>query len=82
MRPFLEKDKKFTITINESLLKKIAIVPLKYNGKIKILGDGDIDFPVVVEKLLVSKDARQKIEKAGGRVCEKIENKKQKVELK
>ncbi|MBF0449586.1 MAG: 50S ribosomal protein L15 [Candidatus Magnetomorum sp.] len=53
--------------IDESLLRKKKL--LKGKGKmIKVLGDGDIDFPVQIKVHKASKTAVQKIESAGGKV--------------
>ena len=49
-------------------LKELAMVPRRYAGKIKILGTGEIDFPLAVSGLQVSGSAKAKIEKAGGKV--------------
>ncbi len=38
------------------------------NVKVKVLGDGEIDFPLTVKVHAISKSAREKIEKAGGKV--------------
>lgn len=38
------------------------------NKPIKLLGDGEIDFPLNVKVHAISKSAREKIERAGGRV--------------
>lgn len=54
------------LKINPQLLKEAGLVPLKYRGEIKILGDGQVDFPVSFEGVKVSKSAKAKAEKAGG----------------
>jgi len=42
---------------------------VKGKGKpVKVLGDGEIDIPLVVRVQAISRSAREKIEKAGGRV--------------
>jgi len=50
----------------ESLIKK-GLIKGK-NKKIKVLGDGEVDKPLVVKVHAISKTAREKIEKAGGKV--------------
>lgn len=49
-------------------LKELGLVSRRYQGKVKILGTGSIDFPVVIAGLRVSKSAEEKIVKAGGKV--------------
>ena len=56
------------ITLDKNLLKEINMLPSGYRGDVKLLGDGEIDFAVVVKGLKISKGAKMKIEKAGGRV--------------
>ncbi len=54
---------------NESLFKKDLI--RRVGGvvpKVKILGKGDLNVKVSIENCLVSKSAREKIEKAGGSI--------------
>jgi large subunit ribosomal protein L15 len=50
----------------QSLLAKKIVDNMKV--AIKILGDGDLKKKVTVEKCLVSKVAKEKIEKAGGKI--------------
>ena len=57
-------------TVDKNALRGIGILPLKYRGDVKLLGDGEIKFPLIVKGLKVSKSARQKIGKAGGIVEE------------
>ncbi len=64
LRSFVEG--KNPLLLNPELLKAAGLVAKGYSGKIKVLGDGKIDFPVSVEKLIVSKGAKMKITKAGG----------------
>ncbi|MDO8536926.1 MAG: uL15 family ribosomal protein [bacterium] len=54
--------------LNISFLKQVELLPMKFRGEVKILGDGEIKTAVAVEGLKVSKSAKTKIEKAGGRV--------------
>ena len=57
-------------------MKALKLVSRRYRGKVKILGTGEINFPMTVSGILVSKSARAKIEKAGGKVIQKVENSK------
>ena len=53
------------ITKSTLLEKKII---KKLSEKIKILGKGEVTKPFIIEGLIVSKNAKEKIEKAGGSV--------------
>ncbi len=54
-------------------LAKDGVVSEKVLGrKVKILGDGEIGTPVIVEGLATSRSAKEKIEKAGGKVVEVV----------
>lgn len=66
---------------NKSLNKAMAVINLenlnkmtetvfssKNLGNVKILGGGDIAKAITIENLPVSKSAREKIEKAGGKI--------------
>lgn len=55
-------------TVNPESIFAKNIVSLKKGAKIKILGGGEIAIKVSVEKCLVSKEAKAKIEKSGGSV--------------
>jgi large subunit ribosomal protein L15 len=59
------------VTLNKDFLKQAELLPVDYNGDVKILSDGDIKIPIRVEGLKVSKNAKLKIEKAGGSVLVK-----------
>lgn len=59
---------KSNVVLDQGLLKKTGLLPLKFRGSVKILGSGEIKFPVEVRGLKVSEGAREKIERAGGRV--------------
>ncbi len=54
--------------INPNLLREMKVV--KRNGRIKILGKGEINRPLSVQADYFSKSAREKIEKAGGKTIE------------
>ncbi|MEJ2638701.1 MAG: 50S ribosomal protein L15 [Desulfosarcinaceae bacterium] len=53
--------------VDEAALIRAGLVKGKRHG-IKLLGKGEIDFPVVVKVHCLSKTAQQKIEAAGGTV--------------
>jgi len=53
--------------INTDLLKKIKLIN-KNSQKLKILGTGEIKDKITIEADLISKSAREKLEKAGGTV--------------
>jgi large subunit ribosomal protein L15 len=48
-------------------LKRVGLVRRELDG-VKILGDGELDRPLTVRAQRFSKSAREKIEKAGGKV--------------
>lgn len=60
--------------LNVGDLDKIAaandgVISEKTLGRrVKILGEGEIKTPIVIKALLVSKTAKEKIEKAGGKI--------------
>jgi large subunit ribosomal protein L15 len=57
-------------TVNPASLVKKDLVP-RESGKlpvVKILGTGEVTRALIIEKCLVSKSAKEKIEKAGGTV--------------
>ncbi len=65
--------------INNKSLKEKGLIR-KENQGVKILSEGKIDKKVIIENLLISKKAQEKIEKAGGKV-EITERKKTKKEI-
>lgn len=56
------------MVLDKKFLKEAGFVPKNYSGEVKILGDGNIDFAAKVNGIAVSKSAKEKIEKAGGKV--------------
>lgn len=56
------------LVLNKELLKRFGILSMRYGGKVKILGGGEISVPLRVEGIPVSESARKKIEKAGGKI--------------
>ena len=56
------------IVITSASLKAAGLLGKKFKGGIKILGTGEIAFPVSVKGISVSESARKKIEKAGGQI--------------
>ncbi len=54
--------------VNLSTLIEIGIVT-QNNGPLKVLGDGELSIPLIVEAAAFTKTARNKIEEAGG-ICE------------
>lgn len=67
----LEQLKKFPqgTIIDKDALVSAGIVKRKGDG-IKILGNGNIDYPISLKVDMVSKGAREKIEAAGGSIVE------------
>ena len=60
---------KFPTILNLAFLKQAELLPMNFRGEVKILGDGEIKIPVTVRGLAVSKNAKMKIEKAGGTIA-------------
>lgn len=56
------------LEVNHALLKTVRLLKKDYKGKVKVLGTGEITFPVAVSGFEVSASAKLKIEKAGGSV--------------
>lgn len=54
--------------ISVQTLKNGGLVDKKYRGPVKILGDGEVKKPLILKGLSVSKSAKIKIEKAGGKI--------------
>ena len=53
--------------INKELLRKMGFLKRK-DLSIKVLGDGEIEKSITLQGVAVSKSAREKIEKAGGKI--------------
>ncbi len=53
--------------VDVNTLKERGLVK-GHDVKVKILGDGEIDIPLTVKVHAISKSAKEKIEKAGGKV--------------
>jgi len=64
----VDPKRKELIKVNGDFLRQVGFIPIRYRGQIKILGNGIIDTPVIIDGVLVSKNAKVKIERAGGRV--------------
>jgi large subunit ribosomal protein L15 len=56
------------LEVSYTLLKAAKLLKKDYKGKVKILGTGDIAFPIAVSGFEMSASAKIKIEKAGGLV--------------
>lgn len=55
------------LEVTIDVLKAAGVLGKKFKGEIKILADGEIEFPIVLKGLKVSKAAQEKIAKAGGK---------------
>ena len=65
---FIDKKKiKINEKINLNLLKKISLINQKFH-KVKILANGDIKDKVDIEVDFISKSAKEKVEKLGGKI--------------
>ena len=69
-----QKTIKDTDTINSVLLKKLKLIN-KNSEKLKILGSGELKAKISIEADLISKSAIQKLEKIGGSIQIKKNNK-------
>lgn len=58
------------VSLDRDFLTQAGLLKPNHNGSVKILGDGEIGVPVEVRGLLLSKSAKEKIEKAGGKIHE------------
>lgn len=56
------------INLTKDVLKTSGLLSKNFKGAVKVLGNGEISVPVSVSGLEVSKSAKIKIEKAGGKV--------------
>jgi len=56
------------LEVNHALLKTVKLLKKDYKGKVKLLSNGEITFPITVTGFEVSASAKAKIEKAGGSV--------------
>ncbi len=56
------------VEVDQNLLKEVGLLPVDFRGKVKILGNGKVDFPMHIKNLSVSKGAALKIEQAGGTI--------------
>lgn len=59
---------KTPIALTVDFLKTAGMIGKNFDGAVKILGNGEISFPVSVRGITVSASAKAKIEKAGGTV--------------
>jgi large subunit ribosomal protein L15 len=57
-----------SLEINHELLKAAGLLRKGYEGGVKLLGVGEIAFPITVTGFKVSGSAKKKIVKAGGKV--------------
>jgi large subunit ribosomal protein L15 len=56
------------LEVNYALLKTTKLLKKDYKRPVKILGTGEIAFPIAITGFEVSASAKEKIEKAGGSV--------------
>ena len=57
------------VAVTNELLRTAHLVKKDFNGIVKILGTGEIAFPIAVSGIKVSESAKMKIVKAGGSVA-------------
>ncbi len=74
IQTYIEKKTiKSSDTINANLLKKLKIIN-KNSKMLKILGNGEIKIKINIEADLISKSAKDKLEKIGGSILIKKNN--------
>lgn len=59
---------KSQIEVTIPVLKAAHLLPNSFKGTVKVLGVGEMAFPVAMKGISVSTSAKQKIEKAGGKI--------------
>lgn len=59
---------KTPLELDRDLLKAAGLLKKGFRGEVKLLGEGEITFPIAVKGIQVSKSAKMKIGKAGGSV--------------
>ena len=62
------REGKGALELNHEMLKVAGFLSSDYRGGVKLLGTGELEFPVNVKGIKVSASAKAKIEKAGGKV--------------
>ncbi|MBI3589140.1 MAG: uL15 family ribosomal protein [Candidatus Liptonbacteria bacterium] len=65
VKTFLKTEK---TVVDKNLLEQAGLIPKGYRGEIKILSGGEVTFAILLQGLKVSKNAKIKIEKAGGKI--------------
>jgi large subunit ribosomal protein L15 len=66
LRPLQEKGG--VVAVTRETLVQAGIVPAGFRGAVKILGDGELTMAIEVKGIPASQSAKEKIEKAGGKV--------------
>jgi large subunit ribosomal protein L15 len=56
------------VAVDKAFLKTAKLLGKTFTGTVKLLGDGAITMPITVSGIMVSKSAKLKIEKAGGKI--------------
>ena len=54
--------------VDQDMLRKAKLVPQNFRGTIKIIGKGEVSFPMKVRGIRLSEGVRAAIEKAGGKI--------------
>jgi ribosomal protein L15 len=62
----LRESSKGLVLVTRATMLQMGILAPEFRGGMKILGDGEVTFPLEVRGIPVSKSAKEKIEKAGG----------------
>ncbi len=56
------------VLVNIEALRESGFLSKNFHGKAKILGSGEINIPITIKGLKISASAKDKIQKAGGKV--------------
>jgi len=59
---------KGAVEISREVLQAAGLVSKNFKGQIKLLGTGELAFPITLKNITISKSAQEKIEKSGGKV--------------
>jgi len=60
---------KETLVVTTELLKTVGLLGKNFRGEVKILGNGEISFPISAgDKIAISQSAKEKIAKVSGKI--------------
>lgn len=56
------------VVIDRKSLTVIGLIPVSHKGEVKLLGTGELAFPIILRGIKASASVKEKVEKAGGKV--------------